>query len=99
MSDTVCPHDLAPGTCSICRNGPSVTLTQGDLNPSAIAAAIDVLAPSSGDEFRTKDLAAHPIVMAAHSAAAAHRQFAQHVGIYLSEAWGLLCIEQVSPKG
>ena len=97
MSDESCIHDLAPGTCSICKEPSVVTASQATLDFSAIEKAVNELG-SSGD-FRTTDVAQHSVVRKAHDEMLDDPQFNQHIGMYLSGALGRLSIEQISPKG
>jgi hypothetical protein len=97
MEEGECLHGLDAGTCSVCTTRPSGRATQSKLRFTAIAEAVDDLARSG--EFRTKQVASHPSVQQAHAIVRDDPAFAQHVGMYLTDALGRLNIEQVSPKG
>ena len=97
MSEEPCRHGLEPGTCSICKEPDTASASQTTLNVPAIEEAVNGLADSG--EFRTKDVALHSVVQAAHPGVRDDPRFAQHIGMYLTEAVGRLRIEQASPKG
>ena len=83
--------------CSVCKPSRTMKARQATLNVAAIKAAVDQLAP--GGPFRTKELAEHPIVVAAHPQFLEDPDFAQAIGTHLTSALGRLNIVQVSPKG
>ena len=97
MSEDRCIHDMEPGTCSLCKRAVIPAVSQATLNFAAIENAVNELAANG--EFRTKDVAHHELVRAAHAGQCDNPRFDQHIGAYLTDAIGRLRIEQVSPKG
>lgn len=70
---------------------------QGSLNFEAIRVAVVALADRG--TFRTKEVANHAFVAAAHVHVIDDERFAQQIGTHLSQASGTLGIERVSSKG
>lgn len=81
----------------MCKRPTVERASQLTLRFAAIEEAVAELA--AGGEFRTKDVAQHPAVHAAHPSTRDDPRFNQHIGTYLTDATGRLGIEQVSEKG
>ena len=92
-----CKHGLAPGTCAACKETSPDGLAAG-LSFDALRRATEDLG-AGGTEFKTTDVAAHPVVLAAHPSLLMDPQFRQLVGIRLAGESGGLGLQRVSRAG